>query len=426
MIDKIKGGLFGVAIGDALGATTEFMSKEEIKEKYGKVTDIIGGGIWKLKSGETTDDTAMTLAVVKGIMTNSINPIKEIGKQFLHWENTNPKDIGITIQTVFKNYEDDWFKAAEKTHYELEGLSAGNGALMRCLPFALAYSDQKKIDELSLLQSKMTHYDDLVSEACIIYNRIASRVLEGQDLHTSIKSEIRNTRYESNYDKEPNCPPDGYVVHTLKWVLYWLLSSDTFEEVVVGATNMGHDSDTIAAIAGGLKGLEVGYSRIPDKFSGELRIWNYLRDYAEILNEIRDKDTVLLQKDVHEYLLELETKANQLSEWVEAKPIRDECKEILESIRKNIFLLRLSFNEDHLDFEKKFETWWGAKMRYRRSKRLLDLGAPSIIIRNELRWLLIMIEHMNKRFQGIEPQFTQEQLEELESLAEAERAFEEK
>ena len=64
-------------------------------------------------------------------------------------------------------------------------------------------------------------------------------------------------------------------------------------------------------------------------------------------------------------------------------------------------------------------------MRYRRSKQIFDLGAPSIIIQNELRWLLIMIDHMNKRLEGIEPQFTEEQLEELKSLAEAERAFKE-
>jgi ADP-ribosyl-[dinitrogen reductase] hydrolase len=161
MLDKIKGGLFGVAIGDALGATTEFMTKEEIKEKYGEVTEIIGGGIWELEGGETTDDTAMTLAVVKGIMANFNNPIEEIGKQFLYWENTNPVDIGITIQTVFKNYNGNWFNAAAQAHDQFGGLSAGNGTLMRCLPIALAYSDQKIIDELSMLQSKMTHYDEL-------------------------------------------------------------------------------------------------------------------------------------------------------------------------------------------------------------------------------------------------------------------------
>ena len=291
MLDKIQGALFGVAIGDALGGTTEFMSKEEIIVTYGKVTEIIGGGVWGLKPGETTDDTAMTLAVVKGIMVNSNNPIEEIGKQFLHWEHTNPPDIGITIRTTFENYEDNWFLAAEKTHQQLGGLSAGNGTLMRCLPIALAYLDIQKIEELSELQSKMTHFDHLASEACIIYNRIAKRLLENENLHSAIYSEIKNTRYESNYDEVPKCPPDGYVVHTMKWVLYWLLNSDSFEDVVVGATNMGGDSDTIAAIAGGLKGIDVGYKKLPLKYTNNILSRKDLLHYAEILNEIRGRHT---------------------------------------------------------------------------------------------------------------------------------------
>ncbi|MFJ8236367.1 ADP-ribosylglycohydrolase family protein [Ureibacillus sp. NPDC094379] len=239
MLDKIQGGLIGVAVGDALGATTEFMTKEEIKAQYGKVTEIMGGGVWGLAQGETTDDTAMTLAVVKGIMANPNDPIEEIGKEFLLWEKTDPVDIGITIRTVFGNYQGDWFQAAEEAHDQLGGLSAGNGTLMRCLPIALAYSEQTKIDEISATQSKMTHYDDLASEACVIYNRIAKRLLEGEPLHQAIQTEIKHTKYESHYTEEPDCPPDGYVVHTMKWVLYWLLNSETFEEVVVGATKFG-------------------------------------------------------------------------------------------------------------------------------------------------------------------------------------------
>ncbi|MBA2876250.1 ADP-ribosylglycohydrolase family protein [Thermaerobacillus caldiproteolyticus] len=77
MLDKIKGGLFGLAIGDALGATTEFMNITEIQEKYGKVTDIIGGGWLNLSPGKVTDDTAMTIAVAKEIIKNKENPLPD-------------------------------------------------------------------------------------------------------------------------------------------------------------------------------------------------------------------------------------------------------------------------------------------------------------------------------------------------------------
>ena len=295
MLDQIKGGLFGVAIGDAMGGTTEFMTKDEIIKKHGEVVEIIGGGFWALKPGETTDDTAMTIAVAKGIMANPNDPIEEIGKQFLDWEKTNPKDIGVTISTAFENYEGDWFKAAEDAHFDLDGMSAGNGSLMRCLPVVLAYPDKKKIEEISVLQSKMTHYDDLASEACVIYNHIAKRLLEGENLQSAINAEISNTRYESSFNEEPDCPPDGYVVHTMKWVLYWLMNSKTFDEVVIGATNMGYDSDTVAAIAGGLKGLEVGFSMLPQKYCDKLLDRSNLEVLAEELHEVRNKNTGVLE-----------------------------------------------------------------------------------------------------------------------------------
>ena len=87
---------------------------------------------------------------------------------------------------------------------------------MRCLPVALVYSDEKKIEKLTVLQSKMTHYDDLASEACVIYNRISRRILKGEDLKNAIIEEVKNTRYEADLLKEPDCPPDGFVVHTMK------------------------------------------------------------------------------------------------------------------------------------------------------------------------------------------------------------------
>jgi len=81
---------------------------------------------------------------LKGIIANPQNSIEEIGKEFLRWWESDPKDIGITVQTAFNCYQGDWFQAAEKAHDELGGKSVGNGTLMRCLPVALAYSDPQK------------------------------------------------------------------------------------------------------------------------------------------------------------------------------------------------------------------------------------------------------------------------------------------
>nr|WP_281272301.1 ADP-ribosylglycohydrolase family protein [Neobacillus piezotolerans] len=233
----------------------------------------------------------MAIAVARGIIANSANPIEEIGKEFLAWQAKKPKDIGITISTAFHHYEGDWFAAAEAAHWQL-GESGGNGSLMRCLPIAFAYSDLTKIEEVSALQSKMTHYDDTASEACIIYNRIARRLLLGEELTASILTEIKGTRYDMDYSREPDCPPSGYVVHTLKWVFYWLINRKSYDDVIFGAVNLGDDSDTIAAIAGGLKGIEVGSGRIPSKLTIVLKEREYLEELAENLYQIRDREGV--------------------------------------------------------------------------------------------------------------------------------------
>jgi ADP-ribosyl-[dinitrogen reductase] hydrolase len=287
MLDKVKGGLFGLAIGDALGATTEFMNATEIQKKFRKVTDIIGGGPFNLSPGEVTDDTAMTIAVAKGIIKNKENPLPEIGKEFLKWYETDPPDVGIIIQTVLSLYDGDWFDAAYQAHVRLNRKSAGNGSLMRCLPIAFAYNDKNKMEETTYLQSKMTHYDVRAAEACVIYNRIASRLFNGETLKFAIEQEIINTIYEPTLKNTPDCPPDGFVVNTMNWVIHWLLRYESFEDVVIGAANMGGDSDTIAAIAGGLKGIEVGYSHLPARFIEKILCADLLEELSHQLVEVR-------------------------------------------------------------------------------------------------------------------------------------------
>ncbi|MFP3802820.1 ADP-ribosylglycohydrolase family protein, partial [Paraburkholderia sp. SIMBA_027] len=78
----------------------------------------------------------------------------------------------------------------------------------------------EKIEEISVARSKMTHYDDLASEACVLYNRIAYRLLMNEELKSSILAEIKNTRYEENATNKPDCPPDGFVVNSMRWVFY--------------------------------------------------------------------------------------------------------------------------------------------------------------------------------------------------------------
>ncbi len=132
LFDRMKGGLYGVAVGDALGGTTEFMSAKEVEAKHGYLTEIIGGGVWSLEPGEVTDDTMMTLCVAEGILEHPKEPMEAIGRRFMAWYGSRPKDIGNIIRHVFEKYEGDWFEAAFVAHMDM-GQSGGNGSLMRCL-----------------------------------------------------------------------------------------------------------------------------------------------------------------------------------------------------------------------------------------------------------------------------------------------------
>ena len=94
--DKVKGALFGVAVGDALGAPVEFMTADEITSKHGQVRDMIGGGRWNIRPGDTTDDTAMTLAVAEGIVELPQNPVEAIGAHFIKWMESGANGSGRT------------------------------------------------------------------------------------------------------------------------------------------------------------------------------------------------------------------------------------------------------------------------------------------------------------------------------------------
>ncbi|CAM3560757.1 ADP-ribosylglycohydrolase family protein [Paenibacillus lupini] len=290
MRDRILGGLFGVAVGDALGGTTEFMSEAEIKREYGWLDQIIGGGVWQLEAGEITDDTAMTIAVARGILHNPAEPIEAIGDYFLKWKAMNPKDIGNIIRTVFDQYNGDWFEAARRAKARLNGMTAGNGTLMRCLPISLAYPDLEVMEKITKRHSEMTHDDESATEACLIYNRIARRLLQGETLKAAVRTEITDTRYEQLLNGQaPIGPPDGYVVHTMQWVVHHLLEADSFEEVVQRAANKGGDSDTIGAIAGGLAGIYWGYDGIPARYAESILLRQELVEIGDRLIALREK-----------------------------------------------------------------------------------------------------------------------------------------
>lgn len=287
-IDRILGGLFGVACGDALGGTLEFIPKEEGEKLYGYHREITGGGVMKLKEGEVTDDTVMTMAVAEGIIENPEKPIEAIGKRFVEWYNTDPKDIGMTCKDSIGRFIEsgDWDEACLYVHKITGGITAGNGTLMRCLPVALYYTDYEKMVDITKAQSKITHYDDKASEACVLYNTIVYKYLNGKEKLKSIEDTIKGYKeYEKVFFMEKNdLHPSGYVVDSLQCALWCVINNSSAEEIICEAVNMYGDPDTIGAIAGGLAGVFYGYENIPKRWRDKILVKDTLIDISKKLN----------------------------------------------------------------------------------------------------------------------------------------------
>ncbi|SHJ99498.1 ADP-ribosyl-[dinitrogen reductase] hydrolase [Geosporobacter subterraneus DSM 17957] len=284
--DKIRGMLFGLALGDALGGPLEFMKEEDIRWQFGIVEDMIGGGWLKLEPGETTDDTAMTLCVVKGIMENKEEPIDAIGKYFMEWYASEPKDIGMGTRHALEAYQvhRNWIKAGEAAHTASGGRSAGNGALMRCAPVAYFYRDDyEKMIAVTKAQSQMTHIDPLGIEACCINNHIVWELLQGKALEEGVQTALEKYDIQGRYRdciertvQYQQLNPSGFAVDTLRCSLYALMNTGDFYDAVVTAVNMGGDADTIGAVTGAIAGVHYGYAALP-------AIWVYqLKDFHEI------------------------------------------------------------------------------------------------------------------------------------------------
>ncbi len=289
--DKLRGIIFGVALGDAMGGPLEFLDRSEIKIKYGKVENMLGGGWLDLEPGETTDDTDMTVAITMGVLSNWEAPINKIGEYFTQWFDTNPKDIGNTTRYAIESYKaiEDWEKACEEAHKLSKGKSAGNGSLMRCAPLAFLYkNDYKKMIEITRLQSKMTHYDDLCSEACCINNHTIWEILQGKEIRESIEIALEKYDSENRYKAcltddidHKDLQPTGFVVDTLRCSLYCLLNTDDFFDAIVMAVNLGGDADTIGAITGGIAGAYYGYESLPAIWVYQLKNFNELDDLSK-------------------------------------------------------------------------------------------------------------------------------------------------
>jgi len=261
--DRAVAAYLGLAIGDALGATVEFMTPREIASEYGLHDRIRGGGWLKLPKGRVTDDTEMALALGEAILERGAVEAPAVADAFDRWMRRKPVDIGNTVRRGLIEY-----RRSGQSAVPLNEFDAGNGACMRVLPVALATlgagSDTVRL--ATETQSHVTHNNPLSDAGTLCVVQMIQAALLGADrlelLHGPVKGLV-TAQGKFNFRRRRAENPSGYIVDTLKAVFQGLFDTDNFEEALVETVNRGGDADTTGAIVGMIAGACFGTDAIP-------------------------------------------------------------------------------------------------------------------------------------------------------------------
>ncbi|MBL8330255.1 MAG: ADP-ribosyl-[dinitrogen reductase] hydrolase [Rubrivivax sp.] len=290
LLDRALGAYLGLALGDALGATVEFMTAREIRHRLaregGVHRQMVGGGWLRLKPGQVTDDTTMSLALGEALLQGSREgrPFDThlIADAYVAWLRGKPVDCGHTCRRGIQRYMREGSVAGPP-----QAGDGGNGALMRNLPAVLAtLGDEALFERVSLAQSHVTHHHPL-SDAAVLGIGDLLRLLLGGAQPDEVQAAI--TGFVESWPAFRFQPypgrASGYVVDTVQTVLAAFSAHADAEEAIVWAVNQGDDADTTGALTGMLAGARCGASRLPARWLERLdrRVRQQITDQTSAL-----------------------------------------------------------------------------------------------------------------------------------------------
>ena len=260
LLDRALGAYLGLAVGDALGATVEFLTAGEIRHQYGVHRTIRGGGWLRLAPGQVTDDTEMNLSLGRSLIRRGGLDLGDVCEAFADWLKGGPVDVGNTCRRGIRRY------ITEGTMHgpPCDG-DAGNGAAMRILPVALgSLGNDERLTAWTIAQCHITHHHPLSDAAALTLGRMMHRLLAGQGAAGCRQAAEDLVSQSSNFAFERyRGQSSAYVVDTMQTVLHFFFKATDFENGLIAVVNQGGDADTTGAIAGMLFGAAFGLSAIP-------------------------------------------------------------------------------------------------------------------------------------------------------------------
>lgn len=292
--DRFRGGLVGLAVGDAVGTSVEFCPRGSFKP----LTDMIGGGPFHLRAGQWTDDTSMALCLAESLVECGGFNARDQMERYCRWEETGYFsstgecfDIGNTVASALRRFRQtgDPFAGSKDPH------SAGNGCIMRLAPIPMFfYPDIEKAEHFAAESSRTTHGAQECLDACRLLARVIIRALDGRPKEEVLLGDRKTfegspkivsiARGAYLQKGEFEIRGSGYVVESLEAALWCFHQTNTFYEAILRAANLGDDADTTAAVCGQVAGAFYGESNIPDHWLKKLTLYQEIRSLADRLS----------------------------------------------------------------------------------------------------------------------------------------------
>jgi ADP-ribosyl-[dinitrogen reductase] hydrolase len=290
---RYRGAMIGAAVGDALGAGTEFLPREVIYQRHGFVTDLIGGGTFNWKPGEYTDDTQMAEYMANSIVKKGRFDIEDVGAHFAEWLKSNPPDVGnLTRQALQLRAIGVPSEQSGTIPWVMGGYeNAGNGSVMRAAPVALltAFKPVEEIDATARASSAITHADPRATYGTAAISYALSLIIKGEKNPTDkvidwLKD--KNPVLAEAIEQAKTMPLEdvrtsGYVVHTVQAAFWTLEHATSYVDGILKIANLGEDTDTAGATAGILLGAKFGIEGIPQSWRKQLQGTEKLEGLAD-------------------------------------------------------------------------------------------------------------------------------------------------